>query len=55
MGGDPSSGEEAACQGKEMAIHHGKEKAVHCGMNWTSHGCDGKEELGKNKEFSCST
>ena len=56
MGGDPSSlGEEAAYQGREVAIHCGKEKAMHCGMNWTALVCGGKEERGKNEEFSCST
>ena len=53
MGGNPSSGEEAACRGRKTAICHRREKAMHHDMNWTSRGCGGKEELGKNEEFLC--
>ena len=55
MGGNPSLGEEVAHQGREAAVCHKREKAMHRGMNWTSCGCGGKEELGKNEEFSHST
>ena len=51
MGGDPLLGEEAVCQGREVAIHHGWEKAMCCGMNWTSCGVVGRKNLG----FSHST
>ena len=51
-GRKPFIGEEAACRGREAAVHHRREKAMGHGMNWTSCGCGGKEELRKNE---CST